>query len=147
LLSIGCVPIAWTRNGDGSARFDSGVQVSARGWAQVGELLRRNGVWRAAQLVDGDTVVQACIGSFAEAHAGMGVYLAAGARTREGPIDSDLWRMNPPAPVDLVMAVGEGGQRLYIIPSANLVVARMARTLDPHDWSDGLFLTLVMRDL
>src|SRR5262249_32834831 len=25
LLSIGCVPIGWTRNSDGSARFDTGV--------------------------------------------------------------------------------------------------------------------------
>jgi hypothetical protein len=77
----------------------------------------------------------------------MGLYLSGGVHTRDGPIDSDLWRMNPPAPADLAMAAGEGGQRLYIIPSANLVIVRMARTLEPHDWSDGLFLTLVLRDV
>ena len=55
--------------------------------------------------------------------------------------------MNPPAPGDAVMAAGEGGQRLYIIPSAGLVAARLARSLSSRDWSDAAFLTLVVRDL
>ncbi|HRK64356.1 MAG TPA: serine hydrolase, partial [Terricaulis sp.] len=52
LLPIGCVPIGWTRMADGAPRFDDGAAVSARGWAQAGELIRREGVWRAQQLAD-----------------------------------------------------------------------------------------------
>lgn len=147
LSAIGCVPIGWTRAPDGSPRFDDGVAVSARGWAQAGELIRRDGVWRAGQLVDDQVMREARLGTFAETHAGMGLYLAGDGRTREPPTNSDLWRMNPLAPSDLVMAAGQGGQRLYILTSRNVVIARMARTPDPHDWSDATFLSLVLRDL
>lgn len=147
LAAIGCVPIAWTRGPDGAARFHEGVAVSARGWAQVGELIRRQGVWQARQLVDGNALREACRGSFADARAGMGLWLAAGVRQGDAPTESDLWRMNPPAPADLAMAAGAGGQRLYIIPSANLVVVRQSRDLNARNWSDAAFLSRVSGDL
>ena len=147
LFSIGCVPIGWTRSDDGAPRFDDGVVVSARGWTQVGELIRREGVWRAEQIADADALREARLGSFAEAHAGMGLFIVGDGRARTPPTDSDLWRMNPPAPVDCAMAAGMGGQRMYLIPSRSTVVVRMARTLEPHDWSDAVFLSLVLRDL
>lgn len=144
LLPIGCVPIGWQRGADGAARFDDGALVSARGWAQAGELLRREGIWRGANLVDDAVTREARLGTFAEAAVGMGLYLASAGRVRDPPLDSDLWRMNPPAPLDLVMAAGDGGQRLYVIPSRNMVIARMARTLTPRrDWSDSMFLALI----
>lgn len=145
LLPIGCVPIGWTRASDGAARFDDGAAVSARGWAQAGELIRREGVWRARQLADGPTLQEAMRGTFAEPRAGVGLWLAHEER-REPPVESDLWRARHPAPADLVMAAGAGGQRLYIAPSAGLVVARQARP-NEAPWSDAQFLTLLWRDL
>ena len=147
LYPIGCVPIGWTRGADGAPRFDDGVEVSARGWTQVGELIRREGIWRAAQLADGATLREARLGSFAESHAGMGFFLAAGGPSRTPPTNSDLWRMRPSAPVDLAMAAGDGGQRLYLLPSMGVVITRIARTLDPRDWSDAMFLSMVLHDL
>jgi CubicO group peptidase (beta-lactamase class C family) len=145
LLPIGCVPIGWTRMADGAPRFDDGAAVSARGWAQAGELVRREGVWRARQLADSSVLQEAMRGSFAEPRAGIGFWLAHQER-RDPPIESDLWRVSHPAPADLVMAAGAGGQRLYIAPSAGLVIARQSReTSGP--WSDAQFLTLVWRDL
>lgn len=145
LLPIGCVPIGWTRMADGAPRFDDGAAVSARGWAQAGELIRREGVWRAQQLADSALLQDAMRGTFAEPRAGIGLWRAHAER-RDPPIESDLWRASHPAPADLVMAAGAGGQRLYIAPSAGLVIARQSRASEGA-WSDAQFLTLVWRDL
>jgi CubicO group peptidase (beta-lactamase class C family) len=81
LAPIGCVPIGWTRDATGAPRFDFGAHVSARGWAQLGELVRREGVWRARQLADRDTLREARRGGHLEARAGMGLWLSNGARS------------------------------------------------------------------
>ncbi len=148
LLPIGCVPIGWTRSPDGAPRFDDGAAVSARGWAQAGELIRREGVWRAQQLADDAALREALRGSFAEARAGFGLWLAAPSRGTRGAlgIESDLWRAPSPAPPDLAMAAGDSGQRLYFSPSHGLVIVRQTRTASAS-WSDAQFLTLVWRDL
>ena len=47
-LLLACVGLlAANGNAGGAVRFDDGAAVSARGWAQAGELIRRAGVWRA----------------------------------------------------------------------------------------------------
>lgn len=148
LLPIGCVPIGWARGRDGIVRLDDGAAVSARGWAQAGELIRRLGVWRAQQLADDGALREAMRGSFAEARCGFGLWLAGRGNGRDDfAIDSDLWRNTSPAPADLVMAAGQGGQRLYLAPSDGIVVVRQARTLTSSSWSDAQFLSLIWRDL
>lgn len=148
LLPIGCVPIGWARGSDGLARFDDGAAVSARGWAQAGELIRREGVWRAQQLADDQALREAVRGSFAEARAGMGLWIAAPGRGRDNfDVETDLWRSSSPAPSDLAMAAGQGGQRLYISPSQGLVIVRQARSLNSSSWSDAQFLSMIWRDL
>lgn len=145
LTPIGCTPIAWTRRPDGAPRFDDGVAVTARGWAGVGELIRREGVYRARQLADAETLREALRGSFAEARAGMGLWLTGPATPQRGaaPFDSDLWRG---ATREVAMAAGAGGQRLYILPSTGVVIARLARD-SAANWSDAQFLSLVTADL
>ncbi len=148
LLPIGCVPIGWSRDQSGAPRFDTGAAVSARGWAQVGELIRREGVWRAQQLVDRDALREAVRGSFAEPRAGFGLWLAAPGRMQSRlETDSDLWSASSPAPMDLAMAAGAGGQRLYLCGSEGLVIARLARSDQDSSWSDSHFLSLIWRDL
>lgn len=148
LLPIGCVPIGWARSSDGLARFDDGAAVSARGWAQAGELIRRQGIWRAQQLCSGNALGEALRGSFAESRAGFGLWLAGRGRGRDDfSIETDLWRASSPAPMDLAMAAGQGGQRLYLAPADGLVIVRQARSLTSSSWSDAQFLSLVWRDL
>jgi CubicO group peptidase (beta-lactamase class C family) len=147
LVAIGCTPIGWARSADGAAHFDSGAFVTARGWASVGELVRRGGVWRAEQLADTYALGDALRGSPAEPRAGFGFWLAAPSRQ---PIscNSDLWRAQSPAPIDLAMAAGDGGQRLYVVPSRSLVIARLSSSDAPNpQWSDAQFLSLLWHDL
>jgi CubicO group peptidase (beta-lactamase class C family) len=147
---IGCVPVGWTRNPDGSARFDDGCAVSARGWAEIGELIRRNGVWRAEQIVDNSTMMDTLRGSLIEPRAGFGFWLASATRRSDGlPVNSDLWSASSPAPVDLAMAAGAQGQRLYVVPSRDLVIVRQTRAnvTSAPPWSDAAFLTTIWRNL
>lgn len=150
LAPIGCVPMGWTRWADGAPRFDDGAIVSAMGWAQAGELIRREGVWRASLLADGSALREALRGSFAEQRAGFGVWLAAPGRFARGEpsVDSDLWRASSPAPIDLAMAAGAAGQRLFLSPSEGLVIVRQTNGEDvAAQWSDAQFLSLVWRGL
>lgn len=147
LDAIGCTPIGWSRQPDGAPHLDTGAFVTARGWAAVGEFVRRGGVWRAEQLGDAFVLSDALRGSPAEARAGFGFWIAAPSRQ---PIscNSDLWRASSPAPIDLAMAAGDGSQRLYIVPSRNLVVARLtASDAQAPQWSDAQFLSLLWPDL
>ncbi|MBI3439840.1 MAG: serine hydrolase [Proteobacteria bacterium] len=147
LDAIGCTPIGWSRQSDGAPRIDTGAFVNARGWASVGEFIRRGGVWRAEQLVDNFVLSDALRGSPAEPRAGFGFWLAAPSRQ---PIscNSDLWQAQSPAPSDLAMAAGDGGQRLYIVPSRALVIARLTSSDAPNQqWSDAQFLSLLWPDL
>ena len=67
------------------------------------------------------------------------------ARARPGfePPSSDEWKraVSPEGPEDLVMAAGAGNQRLYVIPSLNLVVARFGE--NDRGWRDPDFLALI----
>lgn len=147
LSPIGCNPVSFARGEDGSPRFDDGAAVTARGWAMAGELIRRAGLWRAGQLVDEDAIREAQRSGYADARAGMGLWIAAGGRGQAQPAaECDLWRMSPPAPADLAMSAGRGGQRLYIIPSHNLVVVRQSGDLDARGFSDAMFLSLLLRE-
>jgi CubicO group peptidase (beta-lactamase class C family) len=147
LLPIGCVPIGWARASDGQARFDDGAAVSARGWAAAGELIRREGVWRAQQLCDDAALREAASGPIGDVRIGFGLLLAGSGRTRgDVETDTDIWRASS-VPFDLAMGAGQGGQRLYLSPSQGLVVVRQSRSLDASSWSDAQFLSLLLRDL
>ena len=44
----------------------------------------------------------------------------------------------PNAPADMYAAMGSGDQRIYVIPSKNMVVIRMGDSSDPDDSSFAL---------
>jgi len=147
LLPIGCVPIGWARASDGHARFDDGAAVSARGWAAAGELIRREGVWRAQQLCDDAALREAARGAINDVRIGFGLLLAGPDRTRgDVGFETDIWNA-PWRPFDLAFAAGQGGQRLYLSTSLGLVVVRQSRSLEATTWSDAQFLSLLARDL
>jgi CubicO group peptidase (beta-lactamase class C family) len=144
---LDCTP-AWQRGADGAARFDDGAALAARDWASIGELMRRGGVWRAEQLVSEAALSDMLHGSFLEPRAGFGFWFAAANNAnRPLPFNSDIWRPNAAVPADLAMAAGDAGQRLYMAPSRNLVIARQTRGPSPNVWSDTQFLSLIANDL
>jgi hypothetical protein len=147
LDDIGCTPVAWARTREGAPRLDGGMQTNLRAFAQAGELIRREGVFQAQEFGDGEAMREARQASFAERRAGMGLWLAGGLRgaSPDMEVESDLWRTSPAPPLDLAMAAGENGQRLYIAPSEGLLIARLGR--NGGSWSDAAFLGSVLSAL
>ena len=143
LTPVGCAPISWRRDERNEPSFHDGASVSVMGWARWGELMRRVGVWRAAQLVDGAALRDAARGSWPQPRYGFGLWLAWPSAQRAPALrSSDLWAAAPPVPQDLIMAAGENGARLYILPTQRIVAARFADQTGA--WSDAAFVSALL---
>jgi hypothetical protein len=121
-----------------------GASLSPRAWAAWGELMRRVGIWRARQIVAGAALRDACRGSFLQPRYGFGIWLAWPApQDAPGFPRSDLWSPRARPPSDLVMAASMRGDRLFVLPSQRLVVARQSRD-SGNSWSDAEFIRLLI---
>lgn len=128
---LGVEPAQWNRK-NGLPTLPSGADFAARDWALFGDFVRRGGRWKDRQLVDA-AALAACFAPtpanpgygltwWLNADASEEVLAAMGPERRASDLFTHPRRNELPG--DLVMAAGAGGQRLYIIPSAQLVIVR-----------------------
>ena len=115
----------WTRDAAGNPIMPAGAYVAPLEWAKFGELLNKKGAWKGRQIVASNLISQVFEGSRANAAYGL-----------------TLW-LNQDGPHDLAMAAGAGKQRLYVIPSRDLVIVRQGESRG-DGWSDNEFLSLVL---
>lgn len=145
LSPIGCVAFNFAHDESGAARLDDGAAVSAPALATLGEVIQRNGLFRGAYVLDANTLRGAFTGSFVEGRYGFGFWLAsAGPAQAYDAAASDLWTLGRAAPIDLAMAAGQDGQRLYLIPSQRTVIVRLTTGAPAPGWSDAHFLGLLL---
>ena len=134
---LGIKPAQWNRGRDGNPQLPSGADLTARDWARFGEFVRQGGVVDGRPLVDREAFAAMLDGSAVNAAYGLGWWLnetpapetlAASKTMREA---SDLFThpRRDELPQDLFMAAGAGNQRLYIIPSKELVIVRQTGRL------------------
>jgi CubicO group peptidase (beta-lactamase class C family) len=137
---IGLEIANWERDAAGNPDLANGAQMAAREWAKFGVLIRDRGSWRGEVVLDAEDV-EACLqqGEI-QPHFGLTFWL----KTREsdaaalGGSAADPNAVRDATLGDVVMAAGAGNQRLYVIRSLNLVVARFGS--DGRDWRDPEFL-------
>jgi CubicO group peptidase (beta-lactamase class C family) len=137
----------WKHDDAGNPLLHSGLSLSAEEWAKFGEFINqiRNG--KQSQLVANQSLAMLFAGHRANPAYGMGFWL-----NRPPPvprlqpitdlqlaIDGD--QLYPGGPRDLVAAIGSEKQRLYMIPSLNLVVVRFGQETA---FSDGDFLSRLL---
>lgn len=135
----------WARDDAGRPGLASGAALTARAWGQFGLLLVNRGRWHGRQLVPRAALDQCGRGSAANPGYGLGLWLNPAEPApppppgveRAGPKDRVI--QAPDLPHDLWLAAGTGGQRLYILPSAGLVVVRFGHNTGP-DYRDDVFL-------
>jgi CubicO group peptidase (beta-lactamase class C family) len=133
----------------GNPLLASGWLLSARQWAKLGEVALNGG----APVVSSASMAQCWRGSGANRAFSLGWW---NNRQAPGGREFDIEAMLVPrwhrqswsgavlcrdAPSDLVACIGSGYQRLYVIPSMNLVVVRQG---SGGRFSDGRFLRLLL---
>jgi CubicO group peptidase (beta-lactamase class C family) len=142
---IGLEIAGWERDAAGNPDLANGARMTASEWAKFGTLIRDRGYWHGEVVLDAEGI-EACLQrGEVQPRFGLTFWLnarepdaadARGSAAGQGAAyHEDL--------EDLVMAAGAGNQRLYVIPSLNLVVARFGE--DGRDWRDPDFLDLISR--
>lgn len=124
-------PAHWRAPG-GQPNLPSGARFTARDWARFGQFVLQAGTWNSDQLVDAGALLETLNGSTANPAYGLTWWLNNAppaemlrtSRTMRRATDIFTNSYADQLPEDLFMAAGAGKQRLYIIPSRNMVVVR-----------------------
>ena len=137
----------WKHDDAGNPLIHSGISLSAKEWAKFGEFINRVRTGQPNQLITNQSLTILLTGHRANPAYGMGFWL-----NRPPPvprlqsitklqlaIDGD--QLYPGGPRDLIACIGSEKQRLYMIPSLNLVVVRFGCETA---FSDGDFLSRLL---
>ena len=137
----------WKHDDAGNPLIHSGLSLSAEEWAKFGDFINRTRDGSKKQLVTNQLLASLLTGHMANPAYGIGFWL-----NRPPPvprlqritdlqlaIDGD--QLYPGGPKDLVAAIGSEKQRLYMIPSLDLVVVRFGHETA---FSDGDFLSRLL---
>ncbi len=140
----------------GNPLFASGFQLSARQWIRMGEMILGNGQFGGQQIVPAELLRQAFTGSSANPSYGLTFWInrSASLFSKETDIEKRLdlpwqqasWRgicISKTAPPDMVVGLGSHYQRLFVMPSMNLVVVRLSSA--DSKFSDAEFLRLLLK--
>ena len=148
LAPIGATVDGWNRI-DGDAQLAGGARMTAHDWLRFGRLILQDGTWDGAQVVPSglrDALLQAP--DAAPAY-GLTFWLNTPVPPDHSFLDFSPVGFDGPegfiytdGPDDLLMAAGLFNQRLYIIPSREMVVVRFGRA-DPS-WNDAEFLARLL---
>ena len=153
LSPLGLTSLEFKRDGRGNPLPASGFELTAREWAQFGEMVLGHGNYNGKQIVPAALLNQAFVGSGANPSYGLTLWLnrqAPNAREIDYEKEVDLkWQRARwggicfcrAAPPDMVVALGSNYQRLFIIPSLNALIVRQGMSAK---FSDSLFLRLVL---
>ncbi|MEP7013969.1 MAG: serine hydrolase [Verrucomicrobiota bacterium] len=150
---LGLAALEYKRDGRGNPLVASGFELTAREWARLGELVLGNGSYHGRQVVPSGLLREALTGSSANPSYGLTFWLNRQApHGREIDIEKELdlkWErarwidicFSRAAPSDMIVGLGSGYQRMFIIPSINAIIVRQGQDTK---FSDAHFLRLVL---
>ncbi|MBL8848809.1 MAG: serine hydrolase [Planctomycetaceae bacterium] len=125
------VTVEWRfRCADGHPQVGGGAFMTARDWGTFGEFIRLGGVWNGEQVIAAEPLAECFQGSEQNPAYGLTWWLNDPVPPRlllTIPLLRREWSgvlADDRIPDDLVAAAGAGKQRLYIIPSRQLVIVR-----------------------
>jgi CubicO group peptidase (beta-lactamase class C family) len=140
----------------GNPLVASGFKLTARQWAKFGQLLLGSGSYGGRVIVEQRRFGEMLRGTRANQSFGLCLWLNRGAGSPaardpdiedmlEEPWQKQDWRgacIAGNAPADLYAAVGSGYNRLYVIPSLDVVIVRQGQNAR---FSDAEFLRLILK--
>jgi len=140
---IGLEIASWERDAAGNPDLANGARMAASEWAKFGVLIRDRGYWQGEVVLNAEDIETCLQGGEVQPRFGLTFWLNAhqpeAAHSRGSTAGQTA--VHDEGLEDLIMAAGAGNQRLYVIPSLNLVVARFGE--DDRSWRDPDFLALI----
>jgi CubicO group peptidase (beta-lactamase class C family) len=155
LYPLGLGPVEHKEDLAGNPLVATGFKLTAREWLQFGVLLLHNGTYGKKEIVPANLLEECFHGTTPNPAFGMGLWLnseASSPGTRERDVEDMLekkWQEQDwanvcicrAAPADMVVALGSGYQRLYVIPSLDLIIVRQGENAK---FSDAVFLRTLL---
>lgn len=135
---IGIPQIVWENDPSGQTIGGWGIEASVREYAKFGYLYSKAGEWENGQVVPKSWVYQS-VQPVSENVNNYG-YLW-WLRPSLGGYDGSL------IPNDTFFARGLFTQEIFVMPSEDLVIVRMADDLYPDKWNEADFLTIILESL
>lgn len=143
---IGLKVASWNER-DGQPLLPQGASLTAREWVKFGLFLKDGGKWNGKQLINKKLLDELVKSSPANPAYGISFWLnhpgigPGGARARRTAADETIGSGVSDEFKDLFMAAGAANQRLYIIPSLDMVVVRQGRL---WRWDDREFISRLL---
>lgn len=140
--------LMWPESKKGDPRFFAYLDATARDWARVGQLILEDGKFMGAQVLPEGWIDTYASPSKTNPNYGLQVWLSS-------PYVENR-RYNPPSPVtvlqsaphladDVIYFDGFGGQRVYVVRSAGLVISRSGDV--SATWDDAILVNLALEAL
>ena len=138
----------WLEFDGGQPRYFAYLNASLQDWARVGELVRRGGEWHGQQLIPASWIAAITAPSAGNPNYGMGIWRGS-PWVRERRYSKEVAMTVPQREAfladDVVYFDGFGGQRVYVVPSAGLVIVRAGEPV--KDWDESALVNLALRGL
>jgi CubicO group peptidase (beta-lactamase class C family) len=153
LNRLGLGRLNYKKDAHGNPLPATGFELTAREWARFGELVLGRGNYHGRQIIPAALLREAFAGSPANAAYGLTFWLnhlapngreADIERMLDLPWQSAQWTdvcVCKDAPADMVVALGSGYQRLFVIPSLKTIIVRQGSNAR---FSDAHFLRLLL---
>lgn len=138
----------WMDRPGGMPKAYSFFQARPRDWLRVGLAIKNDGVVKGQQVIPPGWLKQMTAPSPANPKYGLHLWIGS------PHVAERFYNKNTPVGVnqaepflvdDVVFFDGGGGQRVYVIPSADLVIVRTG--MRSPEWDDGILPNIVLRDL
>jgi CubicO group peptidase (beta-lactamase class C family) len=137
----------WAESATGAPRFFAGLQAGLEDWARLGQLILDQGQAGGKQVVPAAWIAQMTTPG-PNPNYGLSLWLGApadGTREYSPEAGNPVRHSAPYAAPDVLFFDGFGGQRVYIVPSAKLVVARTGEM--DMDWDDAPLVNFALAGL
>lgn len=132
----------WLDRPDGNAKPFCCLFARSQDWLRVGQLLLNKGKFNEKQVVPADWIAKMVTSGGVEPAYGYHLWLKA--RTQDGP-GYKKRATQPFLANDMFYLDGFGQQRVYVMPSQQLVVVRVGER--PSKWDDAVIPNTLIRDL
>lgn len=137
----------WMDRPGGRPLQNATMFAGARDWANVGQLLLGRGSYQGKRLFDERWMAEMLKPSATNPNFGM-LWLGSSyvpVRQYAATVNYKVNASEPFAAADLFYIDGYGGQRVYVVPSAKLVIVRIGTSA--RDWDDAKLPNLLLRGL